>query len=176
MQNTGPNEKHYRAVHEDGTSLTIGAGGHRRDAIIQARWANIGLLFVASAVAAVAAETVFVGTRRGEGFGLLVSIPCVVLSIVSIGLAFRSARIATRLERTLKPEVPDNEQVRAHETESAVLMRALEVFGDSERALQWMWESNPALKNESPIRAVQTETGRHEVLNILGRIQHGVIS
>lgn len=60
--------------------------------------------------------------------------------------------------------------------ELAVLKRAFAVFGNSERAIQWMQESNPALRNEPPIRVIQTEAGRLEVLNILGRIQHGVIS
>ena len=55
-------------------------------------------------------------------------------------------------------------------------MRALEVFGESERALEWMRDRNPALRNEPPIRLIHTEDGRREVLNILGRIQHGVIS
>jgi putative toxin-antitoxin system antitoxin component (TIGR02293 family) len=65
---------------------------------------------------------------------------------------------------------------RAHEAESLVLIRALEVFGDGERALQWLREANPALKNETPIRVIQTAEGQREVINILGRIQHGVIS
>jgi len=64
----------------------------------------------------------------------------------------------------------------AHEIESAVLLRALEVFGDSERALKWMREANPALNNDTPLHAIQTDEGRKEVLDILGRIEYGVIS
>ncbi|MEP6540032.1 MAG: MbcA/ParS/Xre antitoxin family protein [Bryobacteraceae bacterium] len=64
----------------------------------------------------------------------------------------------------------------AHAAESTVLLRALEVFGDSERALKWMREANPALKNHTPLHAIQTDDGRKEVLNILGRIEYGVIS
>ena len=60
--------------------------------------------------------------------------------------------------------------------ENDILSRALEVFGDRMRADEWMHEPNPALKNEVPVRCIQTEKGRHEVLNILGRIEHGVIS
>lgn len=66
--------------------------------------------------------------------------------------------------------------LRARKVKSAVLVRAREVFGESERALQWMRESNPALNGETPIRAIRTEDGQREVLDILGRIQHGVIS
>jgi putative toxin-antitoxin system antitoxin component (TIGR02293 family) len=119
----------------------------------------------------------FVSERKGDALNLLLlSIPVAVLSIAAAVLAYRSARIVKQVELSLQPKVFDLVRLRAHETESAVLLKALEVFGDSERALQWMGESNPALKNESPIRAVQTEDGRREVLSILGRIQHGVIS
>jgi hypothetical protein len=64
----------------------------------------------------------------------------------------------------------------AHEIESTVLLRALEVFGDSERALKWMREANPALNSDTPLHAIQTDEGRRQVLNILGRIEYGVIS
>jgi putative toxin-antitoxin system antitoxin component (TIGR02293 family) len=80
----------------------------------------------------------------------------------------------TKLDLT--PETSDSELLRAHETESLIVIRALEVFGDSDRAIQWLGESNPALNNEPPIRVIQTDDGRREVLDILGRIQHGVIS
>jgi hypothetical protein len=63
-----------------------------------------------------------------------------------------------------------------HEIESAVLLRALEVFGDSERALKWMRENNPALAGDTPIHAIQTDQERREVLDTLGRIEYGVIS
>ena len=39
-----------------------------------------------------------------------------------------------------------------------------------------MHEPNRALKNKVPVHYVQKEEGRREVMNILGRIQHGVIS
>jgi putative toxin-antitoxin system antitoxin component (TIGR02293 family) len=57
-----------------------------------------------------------------------------------------------------------------------LLIRALEVFGDSDRAMQWMREENPALRNEQPIHVMQTDKGREEVMNILGRIEHGILS
>lgn len=136
---------------------------------------RIDFLFVVVACSA-AAVGFFVGERRGDTFNLLSSITAAVLSIAAAGLAYRFARIAIRAGRSLPPEVSERERLHAHETESAILMRALEVFGDSERAIQWMRESNPALKYEPPIRVIQTEDGRREVLYILGRIQHGVIS
>lgn len=64
----------------------------------------------------------------------------------------------------------------SRESETLLLMRALEVFGDSQNAQRWMQQPNPALSNQTPLRALQSVGGRTEVLNILGRIEHGVIS
>ena len=75
-----------------------------------------------------------------------------------------------------QPAMPGTEDEGVHEIESTVLLRALEVFGDSQRALKWMREVNPALKNDTHLHAIQTDEGRREVLNILGRIEYGVIS
>ena len=74
-----------------------------------------------------------------------------------------------------QPAMPGTEDEGVHEIESTVLLRALEVFGDSLRALKWMREVNPAL-NDTPLHAIQSDEGRREVLNILGRIEYGVIS
>jgi putative toxin-antitoxin system antitoxin component (TIGR02293 family) len=177
-----PDEIHRpKTVRNDRTSPTVYVGEPRLRAYIEvvregtsrAVFAIVGILFVAWAVAAVG---LFFGGHRGEAYNLLLSVPGAVLSIVAAGFAYRSARIATRVERSFTPEVSDLERLHAHESESPIMMRALEVFGDSVRAIEWMRESNPALKDEPPIRVIQTEDGRREVLNILGRIQHGVIS
>jgi putative toxin-antitoxin system antitoxin component (TIGR02293 family) len=97
-----------------------------------------------------------------------------VLAFLGAALAYQSARSAKRVEKSVASEMSD--RLRAHELESVIYVRVLEVFGDSERATEWMRENNPALNNSPPIRAIHTEDGRREVLNVLGRIQHGVIS
>jgi putative toxin-antitoxin system antitoxin component (TIGR02293 family) len=192
MSMTLPNEKHRRkAVNKDRTSPKVAVGEPWPDVYVEVARSITGLelgsrtvfltvggllVFGAFAAAGFLARAIFVGEHRGDAFSLLLSVPGAVLSIIASLLAYRSARIATRVERSLAPKVLDLERLRAHETESAILMRALEVFGDSERAIQWMRESNPALNNEPPIGVIQTDDGRRQVLNILGRIQHGVIS
>ncbi len=60
--------------------------------------------------------------------------------------------------------------------ETLVLERAIEVFGDRNRANEWMHEPNPALGNEAPLTSIATEDGCRAVIDILGRIEHGVIS
>jgi putative toxin-antitoxin system antitoxin component (TIGR02293 family) len=118
----------------------------------------------------------FAGVHRAYPIDILSSVGSTILSLVAAVLAYRSARIASRVERSLASAVSEDEGTRADESESIILLRVLEVFGDSERAVQWMRESNPALNDETPIRVIQSEDGRREVLNILGRIQHGIIS
>jgi uncharacterized protein (DUF2384 family) len=70
-------------------------------------------------------------------------------------------RTADRAEETFADSKARDEA--EHEIESAVLPRALEVFGESDRALKWMRENNPALAGDTPIHAVQTDEGRREV-------------
>ena len=123
-------------------------------------------IFLAVCIAATVG--LFVIERSASALVVLLSIPGAILSSVAAGFAYRYARIATLA-------VGSPPRLCAQEAESVILMRALEVFGNSERALEWMRENNPALDNEAPIRVIQSEDGRREVLNILGRIQHGVI-
>jgi Protein of unknown function (DUF2384) len=87
-------------------------------------------------------------------------------------LAYQSGRI-TRKMRSMYMQIVSE---AAHEIESETLLRALEVFGSSDRAIEWMRQENPALGNQPPIRVIQTETGRKAVRDVLGRIEHGVIS
>jgi uncharacterized protein (DUF2384 family) len=109
---------------------------------------------------------------------LAVAIPLAAVGvscIVAVALSYRTKQIIKRLE------LKAHEQVNVvsgacQETESETLLRALEVFGSSDRATEWMRVENPALGNQPPIRVIQTEAGRKAVRDVLGRIEHGVIS
>lgn len=57
-----------------------------------------------------------------------------------------------------------------------VLDRAAEVLGDEEKARRWLHTPLKALGNESPLSWMDTDTGSHEVLRVLGRIEFGVHS
>jgi putative toxin-antitoxin system antitoxin component (TIGR02293 family) len=57
-----------------------------------------------------------------------------------------------------------------------VLTRAIEVFGNSEKATRWMERPNRALGQKTPIEMLGTEEGRKEVEELLGRIEYGVYS
>lgn len=96
------------------------------------------------------------------------------LSIAGGWLAYQSGRIRRRLRSVTMDGIILG--AAGHQIESETLIRALEVFGSSDRAIEWMREENPALGNRPPIRVIQTEAGRKAVRDVLGRIEHGVIS
>ena len=52
---------------------------------------------------------------------------------------------------------------------------AVDVFGSAERAESWMNEPNPALGGLTPLNAVAAKR-QGEVIQVLGRIQSGVLS
>ena len=57
-----------------------------------------------------------------------------------------------------------------------VLARAIEVFGNSEKATRWMERPNRALSQKTPVQMLSTPAGRKEVEELLGRIEYGVYS
>lgn len=54
--------------------------------------------------------------------------------------------------------------------------RATEVFEDRDAALRWLKRPNRALAGEAPLRLLDTEIGAESVMDLLGRIEHGVFS
>lgn len=58
--------------------------------------------------------------------------------------------------------------------ERRVLARACEILRDPERARRWMTSRNRALVGSRPVDLLDSEAGAIEVLEILGRIEHGV--
>lgn len=56
-----------------------------------------------------------------------------------------------------------------------VIVRANEVLGDNEKARSWLLRHNRALGCE-PASLLDTDVGTEAVLDVLGRIEHGVIS
>jgi len=84
-------------------------------------------------------------------------VPAVAISLVAAILAFRSERIAARVERSFRivtaeaPVPPLLESVQEAEPVFATETLAIQAFGDRERALQWMAEGNPALQGRTPM-------------------------
>jgi putative toxin-antitoxin system antitoxin component (TIGR02293 family) len=58
-----------------------------------------------------------------------------------------------------------------------VFSRAIGLFeGDADAAQEWMMRSNRGLGGASPFDMAKTGVGAREVENLIGRIEHGVIS
>lgn len=54
--------------------------------------------------------------------------------------------------------------------------RALEVFESEDMAHKWLKTSLPVLGHQTPLQAVSNRFGAELVLDLLGRIEHGVYS
>lgn len=54
--------------------------------------------------------------------------------------------------------------------------RATEIFGSEERAVAWLKTPNAILNNLTPVQALSSRFGAEEVMDMLGRIEHGVYS
>ena len=52
--------------------------------------------------------------------------------------------------------------------------KALDVFEDKESAENWLKKPTRGLGYKIPLEYADTELGAHEVINLLGRIEHGV--
>jgi putative toxin-antitoxin system antitoxin component (TIGR02293 family) len=58
-----------------------------------------------------------------------------------------------------------------------IISAALSLFdGDQEGANAWMRRENRALGGKTPLGMASTEIGGEEVLNLIGRLEHGVFS
>ena len=57
-----------------------------------------------------------------------------------------------------------------------VIKRAEQVFEDRDAALDWLNSGNAALAGASPLSLLDTDEGAESVIDMLGRIEHGVFS
>lgn len=55
-----------------------------------------------------------------------------------------------------------------------LLLRAVEVFEDLEKARRWLRKPQVALGDETPLDHADTEPGARQVEDLLGRIEHGI--
>ena len=104
-------------------------------------------------------------------------------TFIKLLLKLTNAQLAETLgvsERTLTRKKAED---RLSSTASDRLFRApsvyafpCEVLEDKETATLWMRSPQRGLGGRVPIEMLQTEAGAHEVEDLLGRIEHGVIS
>ena len=104
---------------------------------------------------------------------------CVVRSSkLSEEVICSALRIATR---TAKRRQATGSRLKASESEliyrfSRVLVTATEVLGGLDKGREWILTENRALGGARPIDHLDTGIGFDDVMELLGRIEHGVYS
>jgi putative toxin-antitoxin system antitoxin component (TIGR02293 family) len=88
----------------------------------------------------------------------------------SLGVARRTLD-RRRLSRKLDPDTSER-VVRL----ASVAARASDVLGDVAAMRRWLRGPNRALGGQTPLSLLDTEQGAQVVLDVLGRLEHGVYS
>ncbi|MES2392589.1 MAG: antitoxin Xre/MbcA/ParS toxin-binding domain-containing protein [Acidobacteriota bacterium] len=91
------------------------------------------------------------------------------------------AKVVGISERTLSRRIASGSKLSAEESDrtmrvARVYARAVDVFGDSEKAARWMKKANRVMEGESPLSLLDTDAGVTWVETILGRIDYGIYS
>lgn len=120
-------------------------------------------------------------TALGEQVRL--GLPYAALEAVMARLDLSREQVAAALhlpERTLARRKKER---RLHPDESDRLFRlariaaqAAEVLGATEKAARWLRRPNRALGGRVPLELLDTDAGTREVEEVLGRIEHGIVS
>ena len=80
----------------------------------------------------------------------------------------------TLVRRRLRGVLRRDEGDRAA-TVARVFSAALAYFeGDREHAVDWLKHPNPALGGETPLQRADTATGAEDVIDLIGRLEHGI--
>ena len=91
------------------------------------------------------------------------------------------ARLIRIPPRTYARRIASKARLKVPEGERAVRImrlfeRAKQVFGTDENTRRWFDSKVLALGRKTPLEYAQTEPGAREVENIIGRIEHGIVS
>lgn len=110
-------------------------------------------------------------------------LPYAALEAVMARLGLSRDQLAQALhlpERTLARRKKER---RLHPDESDRLFRlariaaqAADVLGSTEKAARWLQRPNRALGGRVPLALLDTDAGTREVEEVLGRIEHGIVS
>jgi putative toxin-antitoxin system antitoxin component (TIGR02293 family) len=134
--------------------------------------------------------------KSGDSIGVRCGSNLEAVKVVEAGLPFKSIR---RFRQTSGLTLDRIKQVtgisegsynrrkrtgRLSQEESERLFRVGRLFeratglydGDQDGARQWLETSVPALGNQRPLDLARTEPGAREVEDLIGRIEHGVVS
>jgi putative toxin-antitoxin system antitoxin component (TIGR02293 family) len=97
------------------------------------------------------------------------------------GLERAEAALAIRLPPRTIARRKQERKLRADESDRLVRLarlgaQAAQLFGSEEKAVEWLRRPNRALGRHVPLTLLDNDLGARQVEDVLGRIQHGVIS
>jgi len=98
-----------------------------------------------------------------------------------LGLGREEAAKALHLPRRTIARRKKQRKLHADESDrvlrlARVSAQAAETFGSEAKAAQWLRRPNRALGNVPPLELLDTDIGIRQVEDVLGRIDHGLIS
>jgi putative toxin-antitoxin system antitoxin component (TIGR02293 family) len=97
--------------------------------------------------------------------------------LVQLILDFSADRFGRAMVATAsKPGRLTHEQSDVVVRTATVLAHAIDVLGDTGKAVHWLTTQNRALGGEIPITLLDTSAGAHEAEAVLERIEYGVYS
>jgi putative toxin-antitoxin system antitoxin component (TIGR02293 family) len=101
--------------------------------------------------------------------------------INKFGLARQEAAAALHLPQRTIARRKKEQKLRADESDrllrlARVSAEATAVLGSEEKAVQWLRRTNRALGNQAPLKLIDSDIGTRQVEEVLGRIEHGIIS
>lgn len=110
-------------------------------------------------------------------------LPYAALEIVMQRFQLNRGEIALLLQIPARTIARRKQSRRLHHDESDRLMRlariatqAAQVFGAEDKAATWLHRPNRTLGLATPLDLLSTDIGAKQVEDLLGRIEHGVIS
>ena len=83
------------------------------------------------------------------------------------------ARTLARRRKTRKLDAEESDRLYRV---ARVAAHAFAVFGAEDKAATWLRRPNRALNGEPPIELLDTDAGARQIEDVLGRIEHGVVS
>jgi putative toxin-antitoxin system antitoxin component (TIGR02293 family) len=135
-------------------------------------------------------------SKSGDSIGILYETPLEAVKLVKSGLSFSTVERLRRTSGLTRERIKQITRIsegsfarrktsgRLSLEESEGVLRLSRVFeratslydGDQNGAVQWLETPIPALDNQRPLDLAQTEPGAREVENLIGRIEHGIVS
>lgn len=83
--------------------------------------------------------------------------------------------LRTLARRKIEKKLAADESDRLYRL-ARVAAHAVDVLGSEPQAAAWLRRSNRALGGESPLEVLDTDIGARQVEDVLGRLEHGLIS